>query len=80
MGRPAPCSVPARRATQWNREALRALLGLKLAVLRSNLAAGPPLQRQGRVDNLLGNAAHRGGIEQAYVVIDSALRAVQLGL
>lgn len=60
--------------------ALRALLGTKLPALRSNLTAASPLQRQGPVYYLSGNAAHQGGVEQAYVLIDPAQRAVQVGL
>jgi len=60
--------------------AQRALLGTKLPALRSNLTAALPLQRQGRVYYLSGNAAHQGGVEQAYVLIDPARRAVQVRL
>lgn len=60
--------------------ALRALLGPRIAALRANLAVVSPLERHGRIYSLSGNAAHRGGIEQAYVLIDPARRAVQVGL
>lgn len=60
--------------------ALRALLGSKMAALRSNLAVASPLQRQGGLYYLSGNAPHQGGIEQAYVLIDPVRRAVQVGL
>lgn len=60
--------------------ALRALLGPRVAALRANLAVVTPLQRHGRIYALSGNAAHQGGIEQAYILIDPARRAVQVGL
>lgn len=60
--------------------ALRAQLGPKFEVLKANLAVVSPLERQGRVYHLSGNAAHQGGVEQAYILIDAARRAVQVGL
>ncbi len=60
--------------------ALQAQLGPKLAVLRTNLSVVSPLQRAGRMFYLTGNAPHRGGEDQAYVLIDPTRRAVQVGL
>ncbi len=60
--------------------ALRAQLGSKFEVLKTNLAVVSPLERQGRVYHLSGNATHQGGVEQAYILIDPARRAVQVGL
>lgn len=60
--------------------ALRALLGDKMAVLEENLSTVGPLERQGNLYYIYGNAPHRGGEDQAYVLIDSAKRAVQVGL
>lgn len=60
--------------------ALRVLLGPKITVLKTNLSAVGPLQREGNVYSLVGNAPHRGGEDQAYILIDAAKRAVQVGL
>lgn len=60
--------------------ALRALLGEKMVVLEENLSAVAPLGRQGGIYYISGNAPHRGGEDQAYVLIDPAKRAVQVGL
>lgn len=60
--------------------ALRAMLGDKMAVLEENLSAVAPLGRQGNIYYISGNAPHRGGEDQAYVLIDPAKRAVQVGL
>ncbi|MFA7440990.1 MAG: hypothetical protein WCZ66_08460 [Sphingomonadaceae bacterium] len=60
--------------------ALRAALGPKMAVLKTNLSAVSPLERQGNFYYMMGNAPHRGGEDQAYVLIDGAKRAVQVGL
>lgn len=60
--------------------ALRAALGGKMAVLKANLATVGPLERQGNLYYIVGNAPHRGGEDQAYVLIDAAKRAVQVGL
>lgn len=60
--------------------ALRALLGAKMEVLEVNLSTVGPLERQGNLYYIYGNAPHRGGEDQAYVLIDSAKRAVQVGL
>ncbi len=60
--------------------ALRAALGDKMAVLEENLSTVGPLGRQGNIYYIYGNAPHRGGEDQAYVLIDPARRAVQVGL
>lgn len=60
--------------------ALRAALGGKMAVLKANLDTVGPLERQGNLYYIMGNAPHRGGEDQAYVLIDAAKRAVQVGL
>lgn len=60
--------------------ALRAAVGPKMAVLKANLVTISPLKRQGNLYYITGNAPHRGGEDQAYVLIDAARRAVQVGL
>lgn len=60
--------------------ALRKALGEKMPVLEINLSTVTPLQRQGDLYYIMGNAPHRGGEDQAYVLIDAAKRAVQVGL
>lgn len=60
--------------------ALRMALGGKMAALETNLATVGPLRRQGNLYYVMGNAPHRGGEDQAYVLIDAAKRAVQVGL
>jgi hypothetical protein len=60
--------------------ALRKALGEKMSVLEINLSTVTPLRRQGDLHYIMGNAPHRGGEDQAYVLIDAAKRAVQVGL
>lgn len=60
--------------------ALRAMLGPKMAILQTNLSTVTPLKREGRYYYLMGNAPHRGGEDQAYVLIDSIKRMIQVGL
>ncbi|MCW2391845.1 hypothetical protein M2336_000229 [Sphingobium sp. B1D7B] len=60
--------------------ALKARLGPKMDVLRTNLSVVTPLKRVGNYYYLSGNAQHKGGEEQAYIMIDPARRAVQVGL
>src|SRR3546814_19324138 len=55
-------------------------MGPKMAALRTNLSAVSPLQRAGNYYYLSGNAQHQGGVEQAYIILDPARRAVQVGL
>ena len=61
-------------------DALKVRLGTKFAVLRTNLSVVSPLQRAGQYFYLSGNAAHLGGVEQAYIILDPARRDVQVGL
>ena len=60
--------------------ALKARLGPKMDALKTNLSVVTPLKRVGNYYYLSGNAQHKGGEEQAYVMIDPARRAVQVGL
>ena len=60
--------------------ALRTALGEKMSVLETNLSTVTPLQRQGNLYYIMGNAPHRGGEDQAYVLMDATKRAVQIGL
>jgi len=60
--------------------ALKGLLGPKMAVLERAMNVSGPLGRQGAIYYLSGNAPHRGGMDQAYVLLDSARRAVEAGL
>ncbi|MBB5984497.1 hypothetical protein [Sphingobium lignivorans] len=60
--------------------ALRSRLGPKMEVLKTNLNVVGPLGRQGNLYYISGNAQHQGGVEQAYVLIDPARKAVQVGL
>lgn len=59
---------------------LKNLLGTKLDALRRNLDVAGPLQREGAVYYLSGNAPHQGGEDMAYVLFDAARHAVQVGL
>ena len=60
--------------------ALKSRLGPKMQVLKTNLSVTGGLKRQGNLYLVSGNAQHKGGEEQAYVLIDPARRAVQVGL
>lgn len=60
--------------------ALRAVLGEKMSVLEINLSTVTPLKREANLYYIIGNAPHRGGEDQAYVLIDSSSRVVQVGL
>lgn len=60
--------------------ALRSLLGPKLAVLERAMNVTGPLRRQGSIYYLSGNAPHRGGMDQAYILMDAARRTVEVGL
>lgn len=60
--------------------ALKALLGAKMAVLATNLSVSTPLTRAGPLYHLSGNAPHRGGYDMAYVILDPAQRALEVGL
>ena len=60
--------------------ALRGVLGGKMEALKTNLSTVGPLERQGNLYYITGNAPHRGGEDQAYVLIDAAKKLVQVGL
>lgn len=60
--------------------ALRALLGAKLSVVERNMNVAGPLKRAGSLYYVSGNALHRGGMDQAYLIMDAARRAVEAGL
>lgn len=60
--------------------ALRAALGDRMEILKANLSVVGPLERTGNYYYVMGNAQHRGGEDQAYILIDAARRAVQIGL
>lgn len=51
-----------------------------MQALGVNLSTMTPLQRQGNLYWVTGNAPHQGGVEQAYVLIDSSRRVIQVGL
>jgi hypothetical protein len=56
------------------------LLGLKLGTLKTNLQTSSPLREEGGVIFSSGNKAHEGGMNQAYVIVDPARQAVEVGL
>jgi hypothetical protein len=60
--------------------ALKALLGARIGALKNNLSVTGPIGRQGAIYYISGNAPHLGGEEQAYVLMDSARKQVQVGL
>lgn len=60
---------------------LRALMGeAGLQTLRHNFETAAPLQRDGTVLFTSGNRAHEGGSEAAYLLLDQAHKAVEVGL
>ena len=60
---------------------LRALLGeARLQTLRQNFETASPLQRDGTVLFTSGNRAHEGGSEAAYLLLDQAHKAIEVGL
>lgn len=61
-------------------QALRARLGPKMPALERNLGVVGPLERQGQLYWVRGNAQGLGGEEMAYVLLDAGRRAVQVGL
>lgn len=61
-------------------DAIRGRLGTKVLTLGKRLSPVSPLQRQGSLYWVTGNAPHQGGVEQAYVLLDASRRAVQVGL
>lgn len=56
------------------------LLGDKLAVLKTNLQTASPLERQGQAFFVSGNKPHEGGSDAAYILIDPAAKALEVGL
>jgi hypothetical protein len=62
-------------------DAIRALIGRRrMAALEIRLYVSGPIGRQGSIYFVSGNAAHQGGVEQAYVLMDAEQRRVQVGL
>ena len=60
---------------------LRALLGeARLQTLQQNFETASPLQRDGTVLFTSGNRAHEGGSEAAYLLLDQAHKAIEVGL
>ena len=51
----------------------------KVRPVGQNLSAASPLQRQGSVFYVSGNAPHQGGMDQTYVLLEPSKRAVQIG-
>lgn len=61
--------------------AVRALIGAdKIKVLEDRLFVTGPIQQQGAIFYVSGNAEHLGGQEQAYVLMDATQKHVQVGL
>ncbi|HET8898541.1 MAG TPA: hypothetical protein VFN09_07225 [Rhodanobacteraceae bacterium] len=61
-------------------DALQDLLGDKFDLLQNNLTVAGPLRKSAAVYYITGNAAHQGGVEQAYVLLDPATQAIEVGL
>ncbi|MGH7028101.1 hypothetical protein [Brevundimonas sp.] len=59
---------------------LKTLLGDKFETLKTNMQTQSPLQREGAVLFTSGNKAHEGGVNAAYVLIDPATKALEVGL
>lgn len=59
---------------------LAALLGDKLAVLKTNSATVAPLQRAGNILYTSGNKAHAGGSDAFYLLVDPSAHAIEVGL
>lgn len=59
---------------------LKTLLGPKLDVLKTNTQTSGPLQKEGGIYYLTGNKQHEGGSNEAYVLIDPATKALEVGL
>lgn len=60
--------------------ALKRLMGNKMETLMFNLGVVSDLRREGSRYYVTGNAQHRGGEDQAYVLIDQSARTLQVGL
>lgn len=59
---------------------LASLLGPKLDVLKTNTQTSGPLQKEGGVYYLTGNKQHEGGLNEAYLLVDPAAKAIEVGL
>ncbi|PKP72174.1 MAG: hypothetical protein CVT83_01245 [Alphaproteobacteria bacterium HGW-Alphaproteobacteria-5] len=59
---------------------LESLLGDKLAVLKVNSETAAPLQRDGNVLFTSGNKDNEGGSDAFYLLVDSSINAVEVGL
>lgn len=60
--------------------ALRELLGDKVVALRRNLQVAGPLSEEAGVYYMTGNAPHEGGAEQAWIMVEPATHAIEVGL
>lgn len=60
--------------------ALKALIGDRMPALQKNLSVRGTIQKQGSIYYISGNAPHQGGEEQAYVLMDTPHKRVQVGL
>ncbi|WP_312219173.1 hypothetical protein [Brevundimonas sp.] len=59
---------------------LKTLLGAKFDVLATNMQTQAPLQKDGPVLFTSGNKQHEGGVNAAYLLIDPAAKALEVGL
>lgn len=59
---------------------LKTLLGAKFDVLTTNMQTQAPLQKDGAVLFTSGNKQHEGGLNAAYLLIDPATKALEVGL
>ena len=59
---------------------LKTLLGAKFNVLATNMQTQAPLQKDGAVLFTSGNKQHEGGVNAAYLLIDPATKALEVGL
>lgn len=62
------------------RDRVADLLGDKFDVLLDNLEVAGPLQREGDLYYIVGNAPHEGGFNMAYLVLDPQRRLAEVGL
>lgn len=59
---------------------LKTLLGDKFETFKTNMKVESPLTREGNVLYTSGNKPHDGGINAAYLLIDPATKALEVGL
>ncbi|MEO1967741.1 MAG: hypothetical protein ABGW87_03375 [Sphingomonadaceae bacterium] len=52
----------------------------RMQALEERLSVRGPLQQQGSLYFVSGNAEHKGGEEQAYIILDAARKRVQVGM